>query len=259
MKLVFFHDMVDPAGAWLRDGLLPGLAGLPGVTRVVWWRARRVPQPEDVSRPLNAVTGMGEVFAPEATLVTRVLPMLRDLAADVSRVTILRGVVCDEEPEYDLIRDVPAQQHPYFTLPVDWKSGRRIEVPEPTGEDLYRYVYFFAYRDEVSFDAGEDWYLGHHTREGRQLPGLVRYLTWRRRRPAGAAEYDRDLLGLVRYTELCFESFERWYDACYRHGPRWRMPEEHPKGVWHDYHAFFLGPEPEIDLTVPSPRKEAVD
>ncbi len=239
----------DPsAEAWHRDEWLPGLAKLDGIDRVVAHRTREAPQPEDVARPLNAWTGLVEVHLREPDLLRSVL------AARVQehvggRFLAVRGLLSTIREEYDLRRDLPAQQHPYLTEAITWK-GSPPPAEEPVDGDLWRYVYFFRYRDEVPWVDGEDWYLGHHTREGRQLPGLRRYVTWRRRRDdrldaATAAQ----LNGFARYTELCFESFEAWHRATHSHGPRWRMDERHPAGVWTDYQQLFVGATPDIDIT----------
>jgi len=220
---------------WLVD-----VRAIPGVDRVRWWAARVVPQPDDVSRSLNAVVGMGQVCAPERVLRQGVLPMLENEEEQLVRALLTTCV-----PEYDLLRDVPQQQYPHLTRSVDWKSGSRPPAVEPLGVDQYRYVYLFAYQPDVGFDEGEGWYLGHHAREGKQLPGLVRYVTWRRQGDPGGDS--PAALGLVRHTELCFESFEAWHDACYTRGPRWTMPEGRTGSVWTDYHGFFLGPRPAWD------------
>lgn len=248
MRLTFFHDFgADGAEDRFLTETLPGCAEVPGVSRVTWWRARVVRQPEEVRRSLNLVAGMATIEVSDSgVLASRLLPELRR-KRDEGDFTLIRGLVSNTEPEFDLLRHTPFQHLPYATMSVDWKTGSRPSVAEPTGEDLFRYVYMFRYREDVTFDEGEDWYLGHHTREGKQLPGLVRYLTWRRTQRRLLTEFD-DLLGLVRYTELCFESFEAWYQACYPQGPRWTMPAAYPSGVWDDYHAFFLGPNAEIDL-----------
>lgn len=259
MRLTFFHDFgADGAEDRFRLDVLPGFAEVPGVSRVTWWRARVVRQPEEVRRSLNLVAGMATLEVSDSgVLASRLLPELRRKRDD-GDLPLVRGLVSGNAPEFDLLRDTPFQHLPYATTAVDWKTGSRPSVTEPTGEDLFRYVYMFRYREGVSFDEGEDWYLGHHTREGKQLPGLVKYLTWRRAQRRLLAEFD-DLLGLVRYTELCFESFEDWYQACYPQGPRWTMPAAHPSGVWDDYHAFFLGPDPEFDRgdEAHAPRSEA--
>jgi hypothetical protein len=245
VKFTFFIPRGDaapgqgPPADWLKQ-----LAETDGVRRVDWWTARTVRQPDEVRRSLNDVAGMGEVVAAEQVLWDRVLPLFDQDATGPGATA--RGMVTPREAEFDLRRDVPHQHYQYLSMPIDWKAGACAVAGEPRADDLYRYVYFFDYKPEIPYDDGEDWYLGHHTREGKQLPGLVRYLTWRRH-GADTRGFDR-LLGSVRYTELCFDSFEAWYDACYRHGPNWTMPAQYPAGVWTDYHAFFLGPHPDLSF-----------
>jgi hypothetical protein len=82
----------------------------------------------------------------------------------------------NEEPEFDLLRDAPQQQYKYMTLPLWWPKGRP-ETDE--NEEIFIDSYCFFYAANVSFSDGEDWYLGHHTREGKQLPGMKHYRTWR--------------------------------------------------------------------------------
>jgi len=77
---------------------------------------------------------------------------------------------------------VPAQHYPYLALPVRWRMGKEPEVAEPRGTAMAKYMYCLGYRKDVDLRWAEDWYLGHHTREGKQLPGLMRYVTYRRRR-----------------------------------------------------------------------------
>lgn len=82
----------------------------------------------------------------------------------------------DEEPEYDLLRDVPPQQYKYITMPLCWPKGRP-EVDET--EEIFIDSYCVAWGPPVSIADAEDWYLGHHTREGKQLPGMKHYKTWK--------------------------------------------------------------------------------
>lgn len=218
------------------------VAAVAGVLQIEWWAARQVPQPEDVKNSLNAHSGVLDVFAESAEIISAaVLPVLE---AEVGRTfTLLRGIVSDGEPEYDLLRETPPQHIPYLDQPINWKHGHGPERREPTGDDLFRYTYFFGYRPDVTWEDGEDWYIGHHTREGKQLPNLVHYVTWHRRLTVAPAS---SVLGFVRVTELCFERFEDFYDACYRLGPAWNMGEKHAEVVWTDYFALFLGLEPDI-------------
>ncbi len=229
------------------DGMPPQveierIAAMPGVLQVEWWSARVVPQPEDVKNSLNAYTGVLDVFTDSPDVIAEsVLPVLEGELGGIF--SFLRGIVSDAEPEFDLLRETPPQHIPYQHLPIVWKHGHGPVRREPTGNDLFRYTYFFAYRQDVSWEDGEDWYLGHHTREGKQLPNLVHYVTWHRR-PTVAPE--SSVLGLVRVTELCFERFEDFYESCYTLKPSWNMGEKHTEVVWTDYFALFLGPEPDL-------------
>ncbi len=81
-----------------------------------------------------------------------------------------------EEPQFDLLRDAPPQQYKYMTLPLWWPNGRP-EVDE--NADIFIDSYCLLYNPKIPVDIGEDWYLGHHTREGKQLPGMKHYKTWK--------------------------------------------------------------------------------
>ena len=82
----------------------------------------------------------------------------------------------NEEPEFDLLRDAPQQQYKYMTLQLWWPKGRPV-IDED--EEIFIDSYCFSYPPGISLVDGEDWYLGHHTREGKQLPGMKHYRTWR--------------------------------------------------------------------------------
>lgn len=101
-----------------------------------------------------------------------------------------------EEPEFDLLRDAPPQHYKYMTLQLWWPKGRP-EVDED--EEIFIDSYCFFYAPKVSFSDGEDWYLGHHTREGKQLPGMRHYRTWR---TIGAAEEPGSPLRPNRWARL---------------------------------------------------------
>jgi hypothetical protein len=103
------------------------------------------------------------------------------------------------EPEFDLLRDAPQQQYKYMTLPLWWPKG-----PPAVDDEAEIFIdsYCIAYRPEVGTAAGEDWYLGHHTREGKQLPGMKHYKTWRAVRVSEELSAPLDLDRWFRLTEL---------------------------------------------------------
>lgn len=104
-----------------------------------------------------------------------------------------------EEPQFDLLRDAPHQQYKYMTLPLWWPKG---PPAYDDGAPIFIDSYCIAYRPTVGFAAGEDWYLGHHTREGKQLPGMKHYRTWRTIRVSGDACAGLNLKKWTRLTEL---------------------------------------------------------
>jgi hypothetical protein len=82
----------------------------------------------------------------------------------------------EEEPQYDLLRDAPPQHYKYMSLQLEWPKG----APEIDYDaEIFIDSYCFAYGPKITFQQGEDWYLGHHTREGKQLPGMKHYKTWK--------------------------------------------------------------------------------
>lgn len=90
-----------------------------------------------------------------------------------------REVECmllEDEPQYDLLRDAPPQHYKYMSFPLWWTNGPpEVDLDAPIFIDSY----CISYREDLPTSAGEDWYLGHHTREGKQLPGMKHYRTWR--------------------------------------------------------------------------------
>ncbi len=69
------------------------------------------------------------------------------------------------------MRGIGGKRH--MPLPLGWPKG----PPEVNAAaEIFIDSYCIAYRPEVTTAAGEDWCLGHHTREGKQQPArpLVR-------------------------------------------------------------------------------------
>jgi hypothetical protein len=104
-----------------------------------------------------------------------------------------------EEPEFNLLRDAPPQHYKYITLPLLWPKGRP-QVDE--NEEIFIDSYCLRYAPGVSLADGEDWYMGHHTREGKQLPGMKHYLTWKTIRVPEQQDSPLKPNKWVRLTEL---------------------------------------------------------
>jgi len=88
----------------------------------------------------------------------------------------LECMFLEEECEFNLLQDAPYQHYKYMNLQLWWPKGRP-QVDE--NEEIFIDSYCIQYNPDISWQDGEDWYLGHHTREGKQLPGMRHYRTWR--------------------------------------------------------------------------------
>ena len=117
---------------------------------------------EDVGAALNALKSSPALWIPSAAGT----PGFREFEC----------MLLGEEPEYNMLRDALPQHYKYMTLPLWWPKG----APEvDDNAEIFINSYCISYSPEVTFAIGEDWYLGHHTREGKQLPGMKHYQTWR--------------------------------------------------------------------------------
>jgi hypothetical protein len=128
----------------------------------------------------------------------------------------------EEEPQYDLMRDVPVQQYKYMGNPL------RFSGAEPEWVDNYENnydVFFHNYRSPISVADGEewvvdgeDWFLGHLVREGKIMKQLGKrhFKTWNVLR--APSEPDSPLLP------------NRWYrlteNGMPAGGPNWANVEE---------------------------------
>jgi len=117
---------------------------------------------EDLQTALEAVMGHPELWRPSA----QGTPGFREFEC----------MFLHEEPQYNLLADAPPQHYKYMSLPLWWPKGPPQVDDE---EEIFIDSYCFFYAEGVSLADGEDWYLGHHTREGKQLPGMKHYKTWR--------------------------------------------------------------------------------
>ena len=140
---------------------------------------------EDVDDAVGALRGNAALFAPSEAGT----PGFRELEC----------MLLDEEPEYNLLRDTPPQHYKYMALQLEWPEGPP-EVDDAA--EIFILSYCLSYSPKVTFAQGEDWYLGHHTREGKQLPGMKHYRTWRTIRIAEDLPAPLELNKWVRLTEL---------------------------------------------------------
>lgn len=174
---------VEDGEAWYLGQHVPQVRKLPGVVRYRSWRQVDV----GIPYPSAGAPTPFDQFARRSELCFESFEAWRQAvkanptlwASSQEGVPGFREFEClflEEEPEFDLLRDAPQQQYKYMTLPLWWPQGRP-EVDD--AEEIFINSYCLFYAAGVSLADGEDWYLGHHTREGKQLPGMKHYKTWR--------------------------------------------------------------------------------
>jgi hypothetical protein len=169
--------------AWYLGTHVPRVKNLPGVVRYRSWRQvdAGIPYPSaGAPTPHNQFMRRTELCFENLEAwqaAYRSAPQLWNPAAEGK--PGFREFECmflDEEPQFDLLRDAPPQHYKYMTLQLEWPKGRPA-IDED--EEIFIDSYCIAYTSKVSIADGEDWYLGHHTREGKQLPGMRHYRTWK--------------------------------------------------------------------------------
>ena len=239
--------------AWYREERLPLELSTPGVTQVRSWRTLKAER-EDMNRTNpNLWDRMTEVrFAKlqdaEAALCTETSLWRAENRQGLDR---FEGIIVGDQPQYYLLKDVPPQQYPYMSVPVVWKAGRPPNISPPETADYVRYMYFFNYREEVDVRLGEEWYLGHHTREGKQIPGMLTYETSLRRPLPRLKEFIPELVMFYRYTEIgqpTIESEQLALSPQSPESPRYMPSTHYPQGVLSNWRNFFIPPEADIVL-----------
>lgn len=113
----------------------------------------------------------------------------------------LECMMLDEEPQYDLVKDIPVQQYKYINNPAKYTKGKMVDGDI---DDVVMDVYMFNYDPKFTFEEGEDWYLGHHVREGRHTKrlGHHHYMTWKPLRVAVDETCPLQPNRFWRFTEL---------------------------------------------------------
>ncbi len=184
MHIFNYTSSVDEANCekWYLQEHVPAVKKLPGIIRYRSWKQwdAGIPFPSaGAPTPFNQFVRRTELcFDDKTTGIKTVLENARLFAVASPGETGFKELECmflDEEPEYNLLRDAPPQHYKYITQPLWWPKG-----PPQTDfdEEIFIDNYCIAYHPQLPRWIGEDWYLGHHTREGKQLPGMKHYKTW---------------------------------------------------------------------------------
>jgi len=211
IRFVYLFNYADgvskQAGeSWYLTRHVPQVKRLPGIVRFRSWKQwdAGIPFPSaGAPTPFDQFVRRTEVcFENDEEGIAGVLGNPEVWAASSEGAPGFKEFECmflTEEPEFDLLRDAPNQQYKYMALPLWWPKGRpQVDDNEP----VFINSYCFSYRSDVSFQDGEDWYLGHHTREGKQIPGMRHYRTWRTIRVSEQPDSPLKPNRWVRLTEL---------------------------------------------------------
>ena len=169
---------------WYLGDHVPQAKKLPGVQRYLSWRAvvpPPIPYPSPgAPTPFDQFVRRSELWFEDLEASLKALKSDPSLWAPSDKGTPRFGefecMFLEEEPQYNLLRDAPPQHYKYMTLQLWWPRGKP-EIDE--NAEIFIDSYCIAYNPNVTIAQGEDWYLGHHTREGKQLSGMKHYRTWK--------------------------------------------------------------------------------
>jgi len=243
---------LEDSEAWYLSEHVPRVRKLPHVVHYRSWRGLDTPIPypaTGVPAPFYQFVRRSELCFDDLSTCQQALATDPTMWAPSEEGTPgFREFEClllEEEPQYDLLRDAPQEQYKYMTLPLLWPSGR--PQIEDTG-DLLVDSYYFSYRPGLSIADGEDWYLGHHTREGKQLSGVKHYKTWKSIPVPEDAVSTLRLNRWFRNTELGFCSFEAFLTTLVDDRTRVRFTQSPFGRVLGDWMNIFIRLEDVDDL-----------
>lgn len=207
----FVHMFNYPEGVSLEEGErwyleehVPLAKALPGVVRYHSWRALP-PVGMWTFDPYDRFVRLTELVFTDMESCLNATVRNPDLwRSGVEGRPGFRELECallDEEPQYDLLRDVPVQQYKYINHPGRYTAGKMLDGDD---DDVIMDVYMFNYAPKFTTEEGEDWYLGHHTREGRitKRLGNKHYQTWRSLKVPAVEGSPLDPNRFYRLTEL---------------------------------------------------------
>jgi len=235
---------------WYLEEHVPRVRKLPGVVRYLSWRAEEpisLPSPDRYDRFVRRT----DLYFKDMDMClggTTGNPGLWMASVDgIPGFGEFECLYLEEEPQYDIMRDVPPQQYKYMATPM------KISGPAPEfedSEDVIYDTYFFYYKPEISVVDGEDWYLGHHVREAKILKQVGRrhYKTWKALRIPEKPDSPLHPNRWYRMTELGLSLPVRWWSNAGPEGPRFEMTRPPQGNVWGGWRNIVIKPEPVQDL-----------
>jgi len=193
---------IEDGEAWYLNEHVPRARKLPGVLRYLSWRSidPDIPYPHPASpTPFNQYVRRSELWFKDIQAWQNAIKTDPELwipsVEGNPGFREFESMLLPNKPQFDLLRDAPPQQYKYMTLPLWWRNSRP-RVDE--NAEIFIDSYCLLYNPKIPVDFGEDWYLGHHTREGKQLPGVKHYKTWK-------------TIYVVEELENSFIKVNKWY------------------------------------------------
>ena len=171
----------DAAEAWYLNEHVPAVRSQPGVTGYRSWKALP-PISMWTFDPYDRFDRISEVVFEDMesclNATVRNPGLWKKNAEDVPGFRELECALLDPEPQYNLLKDIPVQQYKYINYPGRYTPGVMLDTDR---DDVIMDIYMFNYDPKFTFEEGEDWYLGHHVREGRitKRLGHRHYQTWK--------------------------------------------------------------------------------
>lgn len=166
---------------WYLEEHVPAVRALPGVVGYRTWEALP-PSVMWTFDPFDRFVRLSEVVFEDMesclNATVRAPELWQSGVQGVPGFRELECVMLDEQPQYDLLKDVPVQQYKYLSNPAKYTKGKMVD---DDSDDVVMDIYMFNYDPKFTFEEGEEWYLGHHVREGRftKRLGHRHYQTWK--------------------------------------------------------------------------------
>lgn len=115
-----------------------------------------------------------------------------------------------------------------------------VEQPTPAKDNPYfRWIFFYAYPDGVTEEAGEKWFHQVFAKELAARPGVKRFVTYRSVRNAGKWN---------RVAELWFNSHSEWKKAVYDERGAFTKPAWDVEFPFMKFQSTFIGENPDLDF-----------
>lgn len=136
-------------------------------------------------------------------------------------------------------------EHPTASVIVPANPTENLlgKEPPPQQGPYFRWVVALKYPKGVDPEAADKWYREVHMQQAKNLPGLVRYVSYK------ALEHSPAPSEWKRITELWYKDYDAWRNATFNPPfkympPAWAQPNQ----AWFDTVSIFVTNEPDVDF-----------